>query len=198
MTYDPEKHNRKSLRLKHYDYTKRGEYFITICTENKKFLFGDVVNAKMHLNDFGRIAARCWLEIPIHFEKVDLDVFVAMPNHVHGILALNYPDKEIKVINGRGTACCAQKRSFGSAIPGALSTIIRSYKSAVSKEINNLLKTPGNKIWQRNYYDHIIRFDNEFWDIHYYIVRNPEDWEKDMYNPNFHGGYDRKSWEPDE
>jgi putative transposase len=97
-----------------------------------------------------------------------------------------------------GTACRAPTRDFGKPITGSLSTIIGSYKSAVSKEINTLCETPGNKIWQRNYYDHIIRFDNEFWDIHYYIVRNPEDWEKDIYNPNFHGGYDRKSWEPDE
>jgi putative transposase len=92
MRYDPDKHHRRSIRLKEYDYAQPGAYFVTVCTRDRECLFGHVVNGEMHLNDAGEIARRCWEDIPHHFPLVELDAFAVMPNHVHGII----------VIQGRG------------------------------------------------------------------------------------------------
>ncbi len=88
MKYDPEKHHRRSIRLGGYDYSQPGAYFITLCTHNRQCLFGDVVNGKMVLNGYGKIVEHCWLEIPQHFEHVELDEYVVMPNHIHGIIII--------------------------------------------------------------------------------------------------------------
>ena len=86
MLYDPNRHHRRSIRLKEYDYTQPGAYFITICTHDRAGLFGEIVDGEMRLNDCGRVAEQCWLDIPSHFPHAELDAFVIMPNHVHGIL----------------------------------------------------------------------------------------------------------------
>ena len=88
MRYDPEKHHRRSIRLKGYDYTRAGAYFVTICTKDGACLFGDVADGVMRLNQMGHIVRQCWLAIPDHFPHVLLDEFVVMPNHVHGILVI--------------------------------------------------------------------------------------------------------------
>ncbi len=89
MPYDRNKHHRRSTRLKGYDYTSAGAYFITICTHQRECLFGEIVQGEMQLNDFGQIAMDCWQTIPDHFsDRVRLDEFVIMPNHVHGILVI--------------------------------------------------------------------------------------------------------------
>ena len=84
--YNPEKHHRRSIRLRDYDYSQAGVYFITLCTQNRKCLFGEISDGQMVLNDAGRVADKCWCDIPVHFPRVELDEWVIMPNHVHGIL----------------------------------------------------------------------------------------------------------------
>ena len=91
MTFDPEKHHRRSIRLKGYDYAQAGAYFVTICTQHRACLFGEVVNGQMQLNDAGRFVEQCWLDIPHHFPHVELEAFVVMPNHVHGIIVITDP-----------------------------------------------------------------------------------------------------------
>ena len=173
MKYDPKKHHRRSIRLKGYDYCQVGAYFVTIVTQDRVCLFGAVVDGEMRLNDAGRMVAQCWQQIPAHFPHVELDEFVMMPNHVHGII----------IVVGARHAVPLPER-FGKPVSGSLPTIIRSFKSAATKRINELRGTTGTRVWQRNYYEHIIR-DEQSWDrIREYIVNNPLQWELDRLNPN--------------
>jgi REP element-mobilizing transposase RayT len=105
MNYDRAKHNRRSLRLKGYDYSSSGAYFLTICTHQRQCLFGEIVDREMQLNQFGNIASKFWQEIPAHFSKIELDGFVVMPNHIHGILVMNNDEKNA-IDLGRGKAQC--------------------------------------------------------------------------------------------
>ena len=88
MKYNPDKHHRRSIRLQGYDYSQRGAYFITLCTKNREHLFGEILNGEIQLNEFGKITQQCWLEIPNHFPHVQLDKYIIMPNHIHGIIVL--------------------------------------------------------------------------------------------------------------
>ena len=166
QVYDQEKHYRRSIRLKEYDYSQTGAYFVTVCVQDRKFLFGDIIDGTMQLNKYGQTAMECWGKIPRHFMDVTSDVFVVMPNHLHGIVVI--------VNDGRGMACHAPtNRYFGKPIPNSLSTIIGSFKSAVTKYINLSRNTSGAIVWQRNYYEHIIRNKNELNRIREYIINNP-------------------------
>lgn len=170
MPFNPDIHHRRSLRLLGYDYTSAGAYFVTICTQRKECLFGEIADGVMRLNEAGRVAEQCWREIPTHFPHTELDEWVVMPNHVHGIIW----------INGRDTACrVPTMEQFGKPVSGSVSTIIRSFKSAVTKHINILHNTPGENIWQRNFYERIIRDEAELNGIREYIHSNPALWETD-------------------
>jgi REP element-mobilizing transposase RayT len=176
MRYDLERHHRRSVRLKGYDYAGSGAYFVTICTQNHECLFGEIRDGRMILNDAGRMVQSLWDELPRHFPNVELDTFVVMPNHVHGIIWI--------IDVGRGTACRAPTvERFGQPVAHSLPTIIRSFKSAVTKCVNAQRGTPGLPIWQRNYYEHIIRNDDELNRICEYIVNNPARWDNDVENP---------------
>ncbi len=159
MTVDTDICQRKSIRLAEYDYSRAGAYFVTICTHERKCLFGEIADEKMILSWIGRIAESCWQEIPRHFEHVDLDYYIIMPNHLHGILIIE-DDR-------RGTACRAPTddqttyERFGKPQKGSIPTVIRSFKSAVTKQINQLRNTPGLPVWQRNYFERVIRDDDE-------------------------------------
>ncbi len=175
-------HHRRSIRLKDYDYTQNGAYFVTICTHDKRCTFGQVVDGAMVVNEWGRIVQACWDEIPAHYPMVELDAFVVMPNHVHGV---------IMIINdaGRGMACHAPandttchapaKREFSKPIAGSLPTIVGAFKSAVTKYINRLPDAPDHPIWQRNYYEHIIRDEKSLNQIRAYVFNNPAKWVED-------------------
>jgi len=130
----------------------------------------------MFLNDAGRIVERTWLEIPEHFLIADLDSFIVMPNHIHGILVL--------IDVGRGTACRAPTERFGKPIPDSLPTIIRSFKAAATRRLNTFKKTPGATLWQRNYYEHIIRSEESLNRISKYVIENPLRWAEDPENSN--------------
>ena len=170
--YVPEIHRRRSIRLPDYDYTQAGTYFVTICAQGRRCLFGEVVDGEMLLNPFGRIAHQCWMSLPDHFVRLSLDEAVVMPNHVHGIFCI--------VEDGRGTACRAPTMErFAQPVSGSIPTIIRSFKSAVTRAINQLRNTPGTPIWQSNYYERVIRDDKELAAIRQYIVGNPAKWLED-------------------
>jgi REP element-mobilizing transposase RayT len=196
VRYDPEKLHRRSIRLRGYDYTQPGAYFVTIVTRNRECLFGDVVGENMALNEYGRIVHACWKTIPDHFPNVTLDAFVVMPNHVHGIIVIDFlgATHAIAIVGARhasplqitqrhafpppdatSTPCGPKRRSIGA--------IVGSFKSAVTKRINEMRGTPGVTIWQRNYYEHIIRSEESLNRIREYILRNPSRWDLDRENP---------------
>ena len=178
MKYNREKHQRRSIRLREYDYTQVGAYFVTISAHSREPIFGEIVKGKMRLNEWGKVVAFCWDEIPIHFLNVELDAFVIMPNHVHGIIV-------IAVDGRRGTACRAPTtEQFGKPVANSFPTIIRSFKSATTKRINEIHSNPGVPLWQRNYYERIIRDEDELTQIREYIAGNHFKWGEDEENPN--------------
>lgn len=171
MTLYKKRYRIESIRLPNYDYSQEGEYFITICTQDRQHLFGEIVNNEMQLSEFGKIAQLCWEQIPEHFNSATLDEFVIMPNHVHGIIILN-DNNRIEISNSR-------KEEFSKPVSGSIPTIIRSYKSAVTKKINELRKTLGEKVWQTGFYESIIKEPTELYFVQEYIKNNPHNWKED-------------------
>jgi len=157
---------RRSLRLRGHDYRSAGTYFVTICAGNRVPIFGEVVRGRVHLSPAGRIAKRCWLEIPRCHPRIQLDAFVVMPDHIHGILTFADPPTTPD-----------RPRRFGDAVPGSLSTILGAYKAQVTKRINALRHTPDKKVWQRNYFEHIVRNTAALQRIRRYIITNPVRWK---------------------
>jgi REP element-mobilizing transposase RayT len=180
MKNDPEYSHRRSIRLRNYDYSQAGAYYVTICTRDRECLFGEIVDGEMRLNEMGQIITGCWDESPNHFPNVKLDAFVVMPNHVHGIIVIVETSDSGSV--GARHAVPLQ-RSFGQPISGSLPTIIRSFKSAVTRRINEMRDTPGMPVWQRNYYEHVIRNNRELDRVRRYIAGNPARWTEDSENP---------------
>ena len=162
------------MRRQGYDYAGGGMYFITICTHNKECLFGGIRDGVMHLNVFGNIADTCWKEIPQHFSHAALHEFVIMPNHIHGVLVL---DENAEKVGARH--CRATTPQFGVTIPGGLAAVIGAYKSIVARRINEVRDSLGTPVWQRNYFEHIVRNEDEWGRIAQYIENNPECWESD-------------------
>ncbi len=161
------RHNRQSLRLKNYDYTLSGAYFITICTHSRQKLFGKINNGEMILNEFGRIVQLEWERTPQIRKEIELDAYVIMPDHFHAIVIIkDHPPVELKTLqNEHISPKGLTARSLGSLIAG--------FKSSVSGKINKLMQTQGYPIWQRNYYEHIIRNEAEHNKIYDYIQNNP-------------------------
>ncbi len=192
MKYDPQKHHRRSIRLKGYDYSRAGLYFITICCQDRICRFGEIVGAnhrdghKMILNEYGQIAYCEWIKLSERFPNVELDVFQIMPNHIHGIIALN----EIPVGAGFPPA---QNENVPPAqndmdiratarVAPTVSDIVGAYKSLVANECLIIFKTKNEimgKLWQRNYHEHIIRDEQSYLKISDYIVNNPANWNND-------------------
>ena len=154
------------MRLKTYDYNQVGEYFITICTHLKVCLFGDIVNGEMHLNRFGEIVASTWNDLIKHIDGIELGQFVVMPNHVHGIIIIID-----RTVSGAGLE--------PAPTPPNLSEIVRQFKTFTARRINTLRSTPGESVWQRSYWDHIIRNDKSRRQIGEYIINNPAKWGED-------------------
>jgi putative transposase len=160
---------RRSLRLSNYDYSWQGAYFVTICTCDKVSLFGRIVKGKMDLNSFGTIVERVWKEIPGHYPGVNNELFIVMPNHVHGIIAIHDIER------------AGSKPAPTQKYP--LSEIVRAFKTYSSRSINTIRNIKGISVWQRNYYEHIIRNENDYREIGNYIINNPTKWETDPENP---------------
>jgi REP element-mobilizing transposase RayT len=153
-------HHRKSIRLKEYDYSEPGEYFVTMCTHNHECICGEIVNGEMRLNNAGKIVEECWKGISQHFNQVKLDEYIIMPNHIHGIIAICECNE-----NSRGEVTSPlHKHTLGE--------IIAYFKYQSTKMINQIQGKPGRRIWQRNYYDRIIRNEKELNAIRDYIYNN--------------------------
>ena len=235
VKYNPEIHHRHSIRLKGYDYSQAGAYFVTICTQNRECLFGDVVGGDMVNNIVGRMIETAWLELPNRFPYIDLDEFIVMPNHFHGIIVLS--------AQRRGESCIRpnpgdhnpgdhnpgdhnlgdhnpgdhnpgdhnsgdhnsgdhnsgdhnpgdhnpgdhKDRPYGTS-PDTLGRIFQAFKSITTHTYINNVKHSNwppfpDKLWQRNYYEHIIRDEHELIRIREYILQNPAKWDTDRENP---------------
>ncbi len=169
--------NRNSIRLSDIDYSAPGSYFITICSQKKKCIFGDIKDEELLLNKCGKIARDYWLEIPEHFNRAEIDEFIVMPNHVHGIINLvdNAGAGHPSALKLRWTGVQPNNNKYQKIIPGSIGSIIRSYKSAVTKWIHE--NTDIIDVWQRNYYEHIIQNEDELYRIRKYINYNPLSWQ---------------------
>ncbi len=165
-------HHRRSIRLQNYDYTQAGAYFITLCTYKRQCILGEVVADKVQLTHAGEVARECWDAIPDHFPQVELDAYVIMPNHSHSILVITV-----------GATHASPLLSPRGPHPQSVGAIIGSFKSAVTKQLNLLHHTPGRTVWQRNYYEHIIRDKNDLDHIRRYIADNPAQWAEDENHP---------------
>jgi putative transposase len=186
MRLDPNRHHRRSIRLRGYDYTQPGAYFVTICTQNRACLFGEVVCGKMQSNDAGRMVQTVWKEIPVYYAGVAIDAFVVMPNHIHGIIVLvgaapcGRPRLEVPALG--------QARGPASTIAISLPDVVHRFKTMTTKHYADGVKQRGwppfpGQLWQRNYYEHIIRDEQSLNRIRQYIADNPAQWALDRENP---------------
>jgi putative transposase len=187
MKYNPEIHHRRSIRLKGYDYSQNGAYFITLCTQDRKSIFGNIVNGEMQLSPFGIIARDEWLKTSEMRKNIEMDEFVVMPNHFHGIIVIDDLLGTGTEDLGTGTVHRAPTiEQFGKPTSNTIPTIIRGYKSAVTKKINTFQINAGaynmpERIWQKNYYEHVIRNEASLGRIREYILSNPLNWKQDDY-----------------
>ncbi len=197
MPYDPARHHRRSIRLRGYDYTQPGAYFVTLCTHDRAHLFGDVVDGIMVLNPYGEIVRDEWFKTAEirPYVRLDETEFVVMPNHVHGIIWIVDDDD---VVGARRRRAPKWRRAptsgpgvtlerFGAPVSGSIPTIVRAFKSAATKRINALRGTPGAPVWQRKYHEHIIHTEDDVNQIRQYIANNPLPWELDRENPGTSG-----------
>ena len=188
MAFNPDIHHRQSIRSINNNYSQSGGYFITVCAHQRAHLFGEIIDGRMLLNEAGLIAQNCWHAIPTHFPTAFLDECVIMPNHMHGIVVIT--DRkgtacraQCKKTEYQGTACRAPTvEQFGKPISGSIATIIRSFKSASTRQINMQRNTPGIPVWQRNYWERIIRDEPELQSVRQYIRNNPAQWQHDDLN----------------
>jgi putative transposase len=199
MAYDPEKHHRRSIRLKGYDYAQPGAYFVTICVRERECVLGDVVDGKMALSDFGQIAHHFWTQVPDHFPNTSVDTFIVMPNHIHAVVIINDPSRRGEVTGEVISPLQHNAVTDTGAVTAplqidrpTLGQIVAYYKYQTTKQINQIRDNPGVPFWQRSFYDHIIRNDRELNAIRRYIADNPLKWELDRDNPKNIGASQRK------
>lgn len=164
---------RKPTRYKDYDYNLPGYYFVTVCAQDMDLIFGNVRNGEMILNKWGEIVKRCWEEIPQHFESAELDHYTIMPNHLHGMVIINPNDKTntAKVGNAKFAFPTEEDRT-----KMLLSKMIQQFKRQVTIEIKTSFKV-DEIIWQKSFYDRVIRNEKELYQIRKYIKQNPLKWE---------------------
>jgi putative transposase len=183
MRYDPDRQHRGSLRLKDYDYAQPGAYFVTICTHNRECLLGEIQAGELRLNAWGQIVQDEWfkgadLRPYLHLETHEV---VVMPNHIHGVLWLD----EDRARQQRLAPTRKSESGLSSGVtPGSLGAVIGQFKAITSKRINQLRGTPGLSVWQRGYYEHVIRDEAALAQIREYIATNPLRWEQDPENPD--------------
>lgn len=159
--YDPVVHRRHSGRLRDFDYRSTGAYFVTLCTAGRSMLFGEIVGDEVHLTQAGHLVEDCWTWVAEHYQYVTLDAWVLMPNHLHGVLAVGETP--------------APRKPLGR--------LIGAFKTVSTKRVNELRATPGAVVWQRDYYEHIVRSESDLASIRQYIADNPRQWALDRENP---------------
>jgi len=180
MTLFKNKYRIESNRLQGFDYSKPGLYYVTIIAHDRAHLFGDILNREMQLNETGKIIQSEWLKSPQIRPYVKLDEFIIMPNHLHGIIEIT--DTHTVETHGDASLRGTRNNNFDGKTKfrspsNNLGAIIRGFKSSTTKIINEIRKSPGIPVWQRNYHDHIIRNQNSLNKIRLYIKNNPADWE---------------------
>lgn len=168
MRHKSPRPNRRSIRLRGYDYASPGAYFVTLCTQDRLCLFGEISEGEMHLNEIGHMIKRWWLSIPRKFEHVDIDAYVIMPNHLHGIIVI--------------------KSMIERQHNVSLASIVRWFKTRTTNDYIRGVKWMGwppfrRRLWQRNYWEHIIRSERSLERIRRYIMENPPRWHLDRENP---------------
>jgi putative transposase len=192
MKYNPNIHRRRSIRLKHYDYSQAGAYFLTIVAQGRLCMFGDVAEGNTLLNDAGRMISDAWHGLPERFPNIELDAFVVMPNHIHGIIVMgarhDTPVGAALVAARNDKAPTRNNRAGTRPAPTVLGDIVGAFKSITTDTYITGVKRSGwpsfpGKLWQRNFYEHIIRNDEDLQTIREYISNNPARWEEDTENP---------------
>jgi putative transposase len=168
---------RRSIRLRSMDYSQPGAYFVTICTFQKQSIFGTVENGCVHLNPIGEIARACWVDIARHFPGVNVGTFVVMPNHMHGILAIEERARRAVPLRNE-----ERLEAFRGPVPGSVPTMVRSYKSSVTRLVRDSVGNRAMQVWQSNYFERVLRDGDEFANASRYILENPSMWHLDT-NP---------------
>lgn len=200
--FDPQKHHRRSIRIKNYDYASEGAYYVTIVTQGRECLFGEIINKEIFLSIYGKIVQKWWEDIPNHFPKVETSAFIVMPNHIHGIIFIT-KDRRGEVLSPRNNPNqdnlenihlgeisleTEESSNQGGETPPlhrrTLGQIVAYFKYQSTKEMNSVddVKTI-TRFWQRNYYEHIIRNERELKQKTDYILDNPSRWDEDVENP---------------
>jgi REP element-mobilizing transposase RayT len=200
MKYNPGIHNRRSIRLKDYDYSQSGAYFVTICAWDKACIFGEISADEMVLNEAGKIVLAVWDELPGHYPGIETDQFIVMPNHIHAIIMIvgagfkpaqmvgtaqmvkSAPLMNLAQIDENDRAGCKP-----APTKTVLSEIVRGFKTFSAKGINKFRNSRGLPVWQRNYYEHVIRNEADLTRIREYITNNPLKWALDEENPDCNG-----------
>ena len=175
-------HCRKTIRLKGYDYSQSGFYYVTICTQNRECLLGEIINRKMVLNEIGKIVDDILNSLPNRYEQIKLDIYQIMPNHVHKIIQIVGAHHDAPIMHHDAPVYKRAIHESPQQKRSLLSQIIGYFKMNSAKLIHQI--NPNIRVWQRNYYEHIIRNENELNSIRQYIVDNPKNWAKDENNPN--------------
>ena len=202
MEFDFNRRSRRSIRLKGFDYSSPGKYFITICTLNRECLFGDIRGGEMILSAAGEIVSCVWRRTPMVRPGIEMDAFVIMPNHLHGIVSIRFcrgdsvnrpmdigedgratrPHGGRQIISAEADdLCCRVAPTTPTLKPNTIGAIVSQFKSISTKIIRE--SAFSGFYWQRNYYEHIIRNGSELSQIRKYILENPADWDEDQDNP---------------
>jgi putative transposase len=203
MKYDPQIHHRRSIRLRGYDYSSPGAYSVTICTQDRLSLFGDVVEGRMVKNLAGDLVHSAWWRLTSDYPYLDLDAFQVMPNHIHGILVIRRGESCVRPENGsilvprrgeprvrlQGLGDHKDRPNARGTVPGSVGRIVQGFKSEATDAYIRGVREQGwprfpGKLWQRDYYEHVVRDEDELERIREYILTNPARWTSDRYNPD--------------
>ena len=193
------KYRVESTRLKDWDYSQPGWYYVTICTKNKELLFGEIFNNKMRLNEYGEIVKQCWNDLINHYKNMKMDKFVIMPNQTHGVVVIlgidtddntcmdvnintNTVETGFKPVSTPTATSPLTPQSSSNKKQYTLSEIIRGFKTFSARKINQLRNTSGVSVWQHRFHDRIIRDEHELYNVRNYIKNNPTKWHEDKYN----------------
>ena len=186
MTLYRNKYRIETTRLRGWDYSRDGFYFVTVCVKDRICLLGDVVGGLMKLNEYGKIVNDCWYDLPNHYSNIKLDAFCIMPNHIHCIIEIDNVGAALPIISGSvdtGFKPVSTTTTPPTSIKRhGLFEFVRALKTFSARRINELRKSAGKNVWQSRFHDHIIRDDGSLQRIRNYIVNNPKSWDDDKLN----------------
>ncbi|CAK8721681.1 MAG: REP element-mobilizing transposase RayT [Candidatus Electronema aureum] len=194
MQYNPDIHHRRSIRLQGYDYSQDGAYFITICVQGRECLFGDIAEGGMRMNEAGKMILQIWNELPQRFSNAEIDILAVMPNHLHGIIFLHRrgepcvrPASHCISSLPSNTKGDHKDRPYGT-LPDSIGRLVQAFKSITTNQYIHGVKKQGwrpfpGRLWQRNYWEHIICDETELEKTREYVQNNPAQWALDELNP---------------